>query len=373
MNRETKRLITLISILCMGGTMLKSQTLRDGKLFDPGTRMANRAETAPAELDKMSFYIGQWDVEFEVFQQDTVSASGVAKATVTYMNRGHSIMERLHAPDFSGGKGLNTLTFLAWNTANKQWNLGEANSFTESISVYNGDFEDDVLTLKNGVRRRGGIQMTLFKRTIEKESTDAFSISENVSTDYGKTWQKSMIKKYKRRRHDENFMAGSGKFGEVAPGLLEEAREFDFLLGVFSANQELTFPNGQVAKFPSTTTAVRALNGHAIMEFNWYDVDPRLPDAATTIIRIYNRAMRRWESLYMTNRGNGCLFFGGKKEGDRIVLTQFEANAADSPMSFYIFHDAQKDSYKWFANTSFDGGKTFQKTWIIEMQRQESN
>ena len=121
-----------------------------------------------------------------------------------------------------------------------------------------------------------------------------------------------------------DLLAVGAGLGSAAPDLPEEARQFDFLLGEWDAYQDITLPTGQNYKFPSTTTAVRAMNGHAILEFNWYDTDPSLADAATSIIRIYNRAMRRWESLYVTNRFNGQLFFGGVKEGDELILTLFE-------------------------------------------------
>ena len=116
-------------------------------------------------------------------------------------------------------------------------------------------------------------------------------------------------------------------------------------------------------------TAVYALNGHAILEHNWYDVDPNVPDAATTIVRIYNRAMRRWESLYLDNRGHSQLFFGGAKDGDKVILHNFEANTTSPLIPRYVFHDIAKDSYAWYAENSTDRGKTFNQTWGITFAR----
>ncbi|MCB0280051.1 MAG: hypothetical protein KDD94_11130, partial [Calditrichaeota bacterium] len=158
-------------------------------------------------------------------------------------------------------------------------------------------------------------------------------------------------------------------YGRAAEGLPAEARQFDFLIGAYDAQQEFLRPNANSIKFPSTTTAVYALNGSAILEFSWYNVDPSLPNASTSIIRIYNRAMRRWESLFMTNRGNGNLFFGGYKESDRIILTLFEHNTSDPRISRFVFHSVEKDSYKWYGENSSDHGKSYQKFWIIEMKK----
>ena len=96
------------------------------------------------------------------------------------------------------------------------------------------------------------------------------------------------------------------------------------------------------------------------MEFNWADLDPNLPDWATTIVRIWNRQMRRWESMYCTNRSQSILHFGGVPEGDRIVLHQFEAHLGDGPVSYWIFHDMEEDTYSWKAETSGDRGTTFE-------------
>ena len=80
--------------------------------------------------------------------------------------------------------------------------------------------------------------------------------------------------------------------------------------------------------------------------------------------------MRRWESLYMANRGNGALFFGGQDEGDRIVLGLFETNLDFGPMIRFVFHDIQGDEYHWYSESSTDRGQTWTKTWIIDVTRQ---
>lgn len=370
MKAEIHKTILFVLTFVLIATGLTGQNLRDGKIFDPGYAMQTRSKGAHGELDKMAFLIGQWDVISKLFVNDSISHTAKGYAHVTYMNRGHAIMERFHCPDFDGkGNELNTMAFLTFSSTQKVWGLGEANSFTESITMLNGDFEGEHLVLHNAVRRLGGMILTYYRATYKKVSSDNIEFILETSTDADKSWKPAFIKSYRKRKESEQFMAAASELGSFAPGLPDEARQFDFLIGVYDAPQDLTFPNGQNVKFPSVTTAVYTLNGHAILEFGWYDVDPNLPDAATSIIRIYNRAMRRWESLYMTNRGNSLLYFGGRKEGDRIVLNLFETHTADPNMSRFVFHSVQKDSYQWFAESSQDRGKTFKKTWIIEATR----
>lgn len=81
--------------------------------------------------------------------------------------------------------------------------------------------------------------------------------------------------------------------------------------------------------------------------------------------------MRRWESLYMHNRTNSPLRFGGGKEGDEIVLHYFDTDTGAPNFSYFIFHDIEPDRYSWRADTSTDHGATFSTTWTIEAERVE--
>lgn len=109
-------------------------------------------------------------------------------------------------------------------------------------------------------------------------------------------------------------------------------------------------------KIPSYSTAVYALNGHAVMGYNWYDVDPDQPEAATTFARIYNRTMRRWERMYLTNRFNSILYFGDVMEGEEIILTLFETDNSSSSIIYFTFYDIEEDSYQWHTLASNDRG-----------------
>ena len=367
-----KTLFTLLPLLVflVAAELSVAQT-RDGRLFDPGVEMTEPAEGAPDELAGMDYLLGQWDVDYRAFRADTLFRSGQSTASITFMNRGHAIMERWFC-DACGrdDRNMSTLSFLAFNQVAGVWNLGTADGYSESVSVSSGSRVGEVLTLHNAVRHLGGASLTYY-RTTYKPSDDGFSVLVETSTDYQATWDSTVVRRYSRRERDESFMRPRDDYGEPAPDRPREAAEFDFLIGSFDAPQQLTFPNGQQANFPSTTTAVYALDGAAILEYGWYDVDPNLPDAATSIVRLYNRAMNRWESLYMANRGNGALFFGGRRVDDEIVLGFFETDLTFGPLIRFVFHDIGDDVYHWYSESSTDLGETYQKTWIIDFARRE--
>lgn len=347
-----------------------SHATRDGRRFDPAATMTERAQRAPEELDKAKFMLGQWDVDYEIWADDSLAAQTTGYAEVTYMNRGHGYLERFHSPEVDGTE-LNTIMFLVYNSNANTWVMGSANSQTENISMANGNFASNDLVLHNVLRRQGGATMTFYRTTVSPKGDEQFDVQLDTSADMGKSWSKSVRRSYKRRDPSLDFMTPQNDFGEPAAGMPDEARQFDFLIGKWNEIHKMTLANGQDVEFPSNGTAVHCLNGHAILEYAWYDVDPQVPDQATSIVRIYNRQMRRWECMYSTNRFNSILYFGGAMEGDRIVLHMFDANTMDTPMSQWIFHDWQKGSYKWHANTSRDGGKEWNKTWIIEASRKD--
>lgn len=346
--------------------------LRDGVLFDPGVKMTQPAEGAPEALSRMLFVLGQWDVDYSEFRADTLFRSGHGLASITLMNRGHAIMERMYCTLCADSLDINTLSFLGYNHRANVWNLGEANGFTESISVHSGDFEGDDLVLRNAIRRGGGPVVTTYRTTYRRDGGD-FAVERDVSTDHGETWSPQIRRNYRRRTDSDSFLMGSSKYGMADPAQPEEARAFDFLIGAYDAPMQFHFPDGRNPAFESTTTAVFVMNGQAVLEYGWYDADTRLPDAATSIIRLYNRAMRRWESLYMANRSNGTLFFGGRKDGDEIILSEFESDLDNGPIQRWVFHDIGKDEYHWYGAQSFDRGKTYSKYWIIDMTRKESD
>ena len=360
----------LAFITTAAGITEERRPLRDGRQFDPGTLMAQRAAGAPEQLDQLRDWLGGWDVQYATHDDSGHVHVAHGRAVITLMNRGHAFMERFHSEDFDGnGNALSTLAFVVYNPTGDVWGLGEANSFTEHITVHTGKTGADGLELYDAVRRRGGPSITHSRLRLRVVDAGHFELRREEALDRLNSWKTKVVKTYTRSAAPAAIFSATSNYGTPAPGVPPEARQFDFLLGEWSMQHDMTFPNGQQVSFPVSGTGVHALDGHAIMEFNWYDVDPQLPDAATTIVRLYNRQTRSWECMYLTNRFNNLLHFGGVREGDKIVLHQFNADASDAPISYWTFHDMKPDAYGWYANTSRDRGATFQKTWIIAATR----
>lgn len=357
---------------------LRDPALRDGKLFDPGTRMDAPAPTAPAELARWTPFLGVWNFDYEVHRPGQPIARAEGVSSITFMNRGHAVMERTRIADFEGHP-IAGMEFIAVD-GNGVWTVGEGNSWSEAVTVWSGGFDGDTLVLHDAMRPGGGATLMLMRRTYratkpsktaEAEPTptrlERFELTVEVSTDVGKTWSLRAKRSYTRAAEATPFPVRDD-VGVPDPERAPEADQFDFLIGHFDATHWLKRPDREL-RWTADATAVHVLDGHGILEFNWNDKDPSLPDAATSILRVYNRAMRRWESLYLTNRGNVPLHFGGVKEVDRIVLHPFDAQTSGNPLSQWIFYNMQADTYQWKGLRSADRSVAAEPTWTIDFKR----
>ncbi|MEZ5464673.1 MAG: hypothetical protein R3F22_05475 [Lysobacteraceae bacterium] len=361
------RLMSFLLIFAGLGTAFASEP-HDGHLFDQGHAMTSRSERADPALDHMKRLLGQWKVNVtRVAGDKTNTATG--RAEISYMNRGYAYQEHRQVDSYDeAGNAENALGFLVYDPSGKQWGLGEGSSYDETIRIFNGDATPDGLLLRTASRRLGGMNITRERLRYRIESDDVFTVSVEHSSDASDEWKTIETRRYTRRPSRAGIAMPTGKdYGKPNTDRAKQSTEFDFLIGEWTANHQIKL-QGNWIKFPASTTAVYVMDGYAILEHGWNDLDKNLTDAATSILRLYNRAERRWESLYLTNRRNSLLHFGGNQEGDEIVLHSFATHRND-PLQHYVFHDIKPDSYAWYGETSTDRGASFSKFWIIDIQR----
>lgn len=345
----------------------EASAIRDGRIHDPGLAMEQPAEKAPEELAKLVPWLGTWKVEMTVQrpgQEEVLRSEGVGQLSL--MNRGHAVMERTRFEDFDAeGHSMATLAFLAVNGSGT-WTAGEGSSWTRAIDLASGGFDGEALVLHDAARPRGGATLLYSRRTYAPIESGGYEMRLDVSSDRGESWNRVVTRRTVERL--EGDLPVRQDVGLPAPDRPEEAAQFDFLLGEFDATHWLKRPQGEV-RWKSDATAVYALDGHAVLEFDSFDTDPNLPDAATSILRIWNDGMRRWESLFLTNRSNSNLHFGGVREGENIVLRPFDTQVGSGPLSQWIFFAIEDDAYRWKGIRSTDRGETWEPRWTIDFER----
>ncbi len=350
-------------------TFIFAQTGKNGRIFDQGLKMTRPSSDAPAGTEALQTWLGDWDVTTTVAVNDTTQKVFKGQAHISLFNRGHGYIERYFSGNYQGsGKHYEVITMLVKGRNVPVWSMGIADGYKENCSVFSGNMMAGKLVLYNSERPRGSIQLQHYRATWTSVSENNKRYTLQSSTD-GDTWSTVLTKEY--LRGDQTIVlpdSGAG-YGVAAKDRAAEADQFDFLVGEWKAMHDMYLPQaGRRVQWRANATAVFTLDGRAVMEYNWFNTDPNLPEAATTIIRMYNRAMRRWENLFVTNRFNTVLHFGGVKDENRIILTAFQADAAQ-PYSYWIFHDMQQDSYKWHSLNTSDRGETTTQNWKIEFTR----
>ena len=331
---------------------------------DSGIDLITPSKLAPLQTSEFSFALGSWEVIESKISKDGKAHIRNGFSKITFVNRGHGYIENSTLVDSNNIRD-SAISFFAFGKTTQKWMMGRVSERREAVEMYDGVLENKVLVFKSAVRRSGGVNVTLTRISYVEKKNKGFVVTTEQSIDYGKSWTKTGERQYKQTKLDlASIFKEANKKNDARS---KEQKQFDFLIGDGKATQNIRLPTGKWVKFPASASAERVLNGKAVYEYNWYNVDTRNPETATSIIRIYNRNMRRWETLFYSNRANTLFFFGGKKEGDRIVLHNFETHS-ENMFSRWIFYDIKEKGYRWFAESSNDRGKTFNKTWEIEVE-----
>jgi hypothetical protein len=349
-------------------TFLFSQT-NNGKLYDPGRAMTAAADNAPKLIKSNINWIGNFSVQFKTKTGDQWTEEN-GYAEVTLFNRGAGFMERL-VLNGKSSEGLQheQMMLINYSDGRQIWNLGIVDNIKENVVIFDGQLKNNTLELYQGIRRGGGAKLSILRLKRYWKNDQSMKMTIEESQDYMNTYELIEERTYTRTSSKHASLNVREDIGQAFLKRPKEAGQFDFLLGEGNATHEMTFPNGQQAKWPASTTAVHVLGGAAIMEFNWYDVDPRNPNQATTIIRIFNRAMNRWENLFASNRSNTLLYFGGVKQGKDIVLTIYDTHSSTPQYSFFTFHTINDKGYDWYSLLTRDRGATTFKNWTIQVRK----
>lgn len=341
---------------------------RDGAIYDQGVRLVAPSPHAHADVAALAPLVGAWEVELTRHPGDSneVVATGIAR--VDWLNRGHGVIERLWLEDF-GGRPRSLVALVTHARQGEQWMLGEVDSWRMGARVYSGQAAGQPPEFGTAIRHGGSGPVTRYRVRLEIEDEFRFAWHTDRTTDGGASWDALERRRYMVLPADHPVpLSGGEGFGEPAPGRPAEAAQFDFLVGEWDAQHWMLF-QGRELQWPAKATAVYALGGHAVLEHNWMDVDPNLPDAATTLVRIYNPLQRRWECLYTTNRFGSILYFGGRQIGDEVVLWPFDSDFSNGNLQSFVFHGIGEDSYSWYAASSTDRGDSWTKTWTIDFAR----
>jgi hypothetical protein len=147
------------------------------------------------------------------------------------------------------------------------------------------------------------------------------------------------------------------------------AQQFDFLDGEWNATCRFPLLDGSWGEGPGSLTASKVLDGCVSLEFF------EGPYQGTMIkglgLRAFNRRTSEWEHTWTdTSAPGGFLVWRGRFEGKAIELHgQWDDENGHHVLSRLTWSRISERSAHWESHRSIDGGKTWNKHWVIDFTR----
>ena len=224
----------------------QAQPANDGHLFDQGFAYTERSPRAPEALDKMKGLLGQWDVMITTHDAEGKTQTSKGSAEITYMNRGYAYMSRIHVPAYTENQELNLLQFLNFSPSNQSWVLGEANSYSEHISMYNGLLRGKKLVVSTAIRKGGAPTLTHLRVEYVMQSDDSFSVTRKQRLNDEKDWVITEKHVFSRRASSPDFMQTSSDPGTPNANRPPESSQFDFLIGEWQSMHKMNLSGQEI-------------------------------------------------------------------------------------------------------------------------------
>ncbi|MBC7897601.1 MAG: hypothetical protein H7066_19435, partial [Cytophagaceae bacterium] len=152
--------------------------------------------------------------------------------------------------------------------------------------------------------------------------------------------------------------------------LLEQHKgDFDYLLG----DWRFTARNSEHGAFTGVWSAVRLATGGGAHVLDEYRVTSEQGETyfASSTLRVYNPAIDTWE-LVSVHETSGLQDRGtARRVGDEMRLEQTFGVTRGAPESWRIrYFDIRADAFRWAADRSLDGGKTWERNYMtLEARR----
>jgi len=151
-----------------------------------------------------------------------------------------------------------------------------------------------------------------------------------------------------------------------------EARRFDFREGEWDAVCRFPRPDGSWDEGPGTLKAGRVLDGCVSLEF--FEGPYQGAVIKGLGLRAFNPKTSLWEHTWTdTSAPGGFLVWRGRFKGDAIDLCgQWNDQDGNHIMSRLTWSQISERSAHWESHRSMDGGKTWDKHWVIDLTRKRS-
>jgi len=231
---------------------------------------ALRAQDAlPPEARQFDFWVGEWDVNLRMLQDDLTWRDSVqAEAHIYPVLGGKAVLELWDSPSIKG------FSLRHYDPAKQAWVLwlnwpSQNRSGSGSLE---GTFRHGRGNFYSSSDQPDGSR-SISRYSFNDITADSLRWDDAYSKDGGRTWTNNWIMEFSRTAARPELPPAGGElhtFDDGARCDLEQFRRYEFLSGRWEGHVQ---PGGQDATVPATLTGYRVLGGCVVLAFLRYEVD----------------------------------------------------------------------------------------------------
>lgn len=217
-----------------------------------------------------------------------------------------------------------------------------------------------------------GMQVTIFDPSLDPDGRYARQLAGVIERAFESSRRAKRLGLEKLQ--DEGAVQSDAPFKSAlishapAPKVAGNADIFASLLGTWDLDVAFYNPDGSVKKrIPGEWHFARTLEGRAIEDV-WIVPPRRLrnsleppPGEYGETVRFYDPKIDAWHSVWHGVVNGIVWHFIGRKVGGEVILERIDE---DGRLSHWVFFDMRRDNFRWRAETSVDGGKS----WRVEQE-----
>lgn len=223
----------------------------------------------PAESRQFDFWVGNWNVNLRVQQDDLSWKDSVkAEARVYPILFGKAVLELWDSPNIKGYslryfdvKQGKWVLWLNWPGQNSSG----SSSLTGSFRHGRGDF--------TSTNKKADGSTSISRYSFNDISPNSLRWDDSYSDDGGKTWRNQWIMEFTRKAKRPTLQAEGGNehtYVDGGRGTLPQYRKYEFLSGAYEG--ELNLP-GVEAPVPASWRGYRVLDGTTVIAFLRFELE----------------------------------------------------------------------------------------------------
>lgn len=325
----------------------------------------SQVEEFPEESRQFDFWIGQWDVNLRVRQQDNSWLDDRTSVANIYSILGGKAILELWDGEFKAGYSIKGYSLRYYNTEKGKWELwlnwpgknrAGSSSLEGNFRHGRGDFYSYYTTQtgKQGISRYSFNDITA--NTLRWD--DAFS------TDSAKTWTHNWIMEFTRKKQVIEFSRERDIAHTYVNGGrcdMDQFRQVDTFSGAWTGTVSIKNEQGEWEEVPASLDGYKVLEGCAVLNFLEYTIAGKRVEEFSH--KTYNTGAQKFEDTRLDNRPDSPakILFGDQNGSKMTFLSRNNSPTQEryswlldgDKMSLTVSRKAQDNSWEEIRKGTF--------------------